>query len=208
MGAGEKNAIYCFKVWSGGKNKKNFEKFCSDLITAKPIKSRNTEHGIRCEPIAKREYQKYMNKIGHPVNVKPAGFFVSSKLYVLGCSPDGMVIYHNFGSGGDAFGLLEIKCPSSKFTVNPADVCSDKNFYLEMQDSTPTLKRNHEYYDQVQGQMGLTGAKWSDFVVYTKVGMTIERIPFDQEHWHQLREKLCTVYFKHFSPVAAKAKDN
>jgi hypothetical protein len=36
---------------------------------------------------------------------------------------------------------------------------------------TPKLKKNHEYYDQVQGQMGLTGTKWCDFVVYTQVRM-------------------------------------
>ena len=54
--------------------KRNFEKFCSDQITAKPFKSRSTEHGIYYEPIAKREYQKYMEKIGHPVSVKQSGF--------------------------------------------------------------------------------------------------------------------------------------
>ena len=70
---------------------------------------------------------------------------------------------------------------------------------------TPKLKKNHEYYDQVQGQMGLTGTKWCDFVVYTKVGMNVERITFDQDHWQQLREKLCSVYLTHFLPVAAKS---
>ena len=92
-----------------------------------------------------------MEKIGHPVSVKQSGFFVSPKLYILGCSPDGKVIDTNAGSNGDEFGLLEIKCPSSKFTVTPTDACSDKNFCLEIQGNTPKLKKNHEYYDQVQG---------------------------------------------------------
>ena len=104
------------------------------------------------------------------------------------------------------FGLLEIKCPSSKFAVTPLDACSDKNFYLESTENKPTLKRTHVYYDQIQGQMGLTGANWCDFVVYTKAGLHIERVRFDQEHWEQLREKLCERYFSHFLPIVTRAK--
>lgn len=30
------------------------------------------------------------------------------------------------------------------------------------------LKRNHTYYDQVQGQMAVTGLDKVDFIIYTK----------------------------------------
>ena len=186
------------------RRKKNFEKFCSDLINAKPFTSKSTEHGKHYEPIAGREYEKYMNLISHPVQVKRSGFFVSPKLSVLGCSPDGKVIDITTESVEDKFGLLKIKCPSSKFSVTPVDACSDKNFYLELCDNKPKPKEDHEYYDQVQGQMGLTGAKWCDFIVYTKVGMSIERIPFNNSHWKKLSDRLCSVYFTYFLPVAAK----
>ena len=53
------------------------------------------------------------------------------------------------------------------------------------------LKRTHAYYAQVQGQMDCTGAQWCDFVVYTKKGMSIERIAFDRGYWVELQEKLC-----------------
>ena len=72
------------------------------------------------EPIAKREYQKYMEKIGHPVRVKQSGLFVSPKLYILGCSPDGKVVDLNAGSDGDEFGLLEIKCPKLQIYCDPS----------------------------------------------------------------------------------------
>ena len=94
------------------KRKKNFKKFCCDQITAKLFKFRSTEHHIYYEPIAKKEYQKYMEKFGHPVSVKQSGFFVFPKLYFLGCSHDGKVIDTNASSNGNEFGLLEIKCPS------------------------------------------------------------------------------------------------
>ena len=145
-----------------------------------------------------------MNDIGHPVQVKRSGFFVSPKLYVLGCSPDGKVIDITSESVEDKFGLLEIKCPSSKFSVTPVDACSDKNFYLELCDNKPKLKEDHEYYDQVRGQMGLTGAKWCDFIVYTKVGMSIERIPFNNSHWKNLVTVFVMFILLISLPVAAK----
>ena len=74
---------------------------------------------------------------------------------------------------------------------------------MEKKDGKPTLKKGHVYYDQVQGLMGLTGAQWCDFIVYTRKGLSVERIKFDQDHWDTLCEKLCDYYFKYFLPVAA-----
>ena len=50
-----------------------------------------------------------------------------------------------------------------------------------MKDDFPVLKTNHEYYYQVQGRMGITGAKWCDFVTNTFHGMIIEHIYFDPD---------------------------
>ena len=65
------------------------------------------------------------------------------------------------------------------------------------------LKRTHAYYAQVQGQMGCTGAQWCDFLVYTKKGMSIERIAFDRGSWVELQEKLWQYYFTHFIKYVA-----
>ena len=48
----------------------------------------------------------------------------------------------------------------------------------------------HTYYAQVQRQMGITGAEWCDFVVFTKKGMSVERIAFDGHYWCDLERKL------------------
>lgn len=98
------------------RRKKNHEKFCNNLLDAKPFISVSTDHGIKYEPVALREYEKYMYKIGRPIKVEKSGFFVSPKLFYLGCSPDGKVVDT---SCTDQFGLVEIKCPSSKFSVTP-----------------------------------------------------------------------------------------
>ncbi|PFX31353.1 hypothetical protein AWC38_SpisGene3816 [Stylophora pistillata] len=75
------------------------------------------------------------------------------------------------------YGILEIKCPYKHRNVTPQTGCSgDRQFHLEMLDDFPVLKETHKYYKQVQGQMGISGAKWCDFITYTFKGMVIERI--------------------------------
>ena len=51
--------------------------------------------------------------------------------------------------------------------------------------------------------MGVTGAKWCDFIVYTGKGLYIERIPFDATFWQNLRTELLQYYFEHFLKFAA-----
>ena len=103
--------------------------------------------------------------------------------FCRGCAPNGKVIYPNYE---DLFGLLEVKFLRTKFQVSPPDACSDPKFFCERVGNMCKLKRTHAYYAQVQGQMGCTGAQWCDLVVYTKKGMSIERIAFDRGYWVEL----------------------
>jgi len=79
---------------------------------------------------------------------------------------------------------------------------SGPEFFCEAVNECYKLKRNHAYYTQVQGQMGCSGASWCDLIVYTKKGISVERIPFDAAYWATL--KLKTYYFTHFIKTAAK----
>ena len=63
-----------------------------------------------------------------------------------------------------------------KFWSHPLD--------LENVNGEPKLKQGHKYYTQVKELMGATGAKWCDVVLYTSKGMSIERVPFDEEYWN------------------------
>ena len=67
---------------------------------------------------------------------------------------------------------------------------------------TDKLKTSHAYYAQVQGQMGVSGVEWCDFVVYTKKGMSVERIPFKKQYWNDLKQP-SNYYFAHFIQHAA-----
>ena len=156
-------------------------------------------HGIKYEPVAIDKYHKYMHSQKTPVHVFKTGFVVCTNCPILGCSPDAKVIDPNCE---DPFGLLEVKGPETKFQVSPLDACSDPKFFCERIGNMCKLKTTHAYYAQVQGQMGCTGAQWCDFVVYTKKGMSIERIAFDRGYWVELQGKLCHYYFKHFIKYA------
>ena len=98
--------------------KRNHESFVNSLLHPKPFSSRYTNHGIKYEPVALEQYQKYMHSIRRPVNVLKSGLVVSIDAPYLGASPDGKVI----DSGClMPFGLLEVKCPETKFLVTPLD---------------------------------------------------------------------------------------
>lgn len=117
-----------------------------------------------------------MSSINKPLKVFNSGLVISMDAPYLGASPDGKVIDPGCS---DPIGLSEVKCPETKYLVNPLDACSDRSFVMEEVAGKLKLKRTHKYYVQVQGLMGVTGAKWCDFVVYTNKTISIERIPFD-----------------------------
>ena len=68
-------------------------------------------------------------------------------------------------------------------------------FHGEISENKCRLERDRAYYAQVQGQMGITGAKWCDFIVYTSKGLYVERIAFDAVFWQDLRSKVLDYYF-------------
>lgn len=82
----------------------------------------------------------YTEATGNPVQL--ASFVRHPTLPRVGCSPDGLV-------GDD--GLIEIKCP---FTTR-------EHVRTAMRQEVPD-----QYYAQVQGQLWVTGRRWSHFVSY------------------------------------------
>ena len=181
--------------------KRHHETLVKNLLNPKPFSSRYTNHGLKYESVALEQYQRYMMSIRRPVHIFKSGLVISPESPYLGASPDAKVIDPGCSK---PFGLSEVKCPETKYLVTPLDACSDRNFFLEEVHGNPKLKRTHKYYAQVQGLMGVTGARWCDFVVYTSKGMSIERIPFDVHFWNDLSTKLKLYYFKHFLSVAGK----
>ncbi|XP_039282190.1 uncharacterized protein LOC120350929 [Nilaparvata lugens] len=86
------------------------------------------------------------------IQVQPCGLFVDKEHDFLAASPDGLV-------GGD--NLIEVKCPKSaeNLTISEA-VIKVKSFCLEkLRCGNVRLKKNHNYYYQVQGQLHVAEKK-------------------------------------------------
>ena len=182
------------------KRQRNHDTFANSLMHPKHFTSKYVEHGIKYEPVALHEYEKFMKNRRTPVVVLNCGLIICKGNSILAATPDAKVI--DVGCV-DPFGLAEIKCPQTKFHVTPLDACSDPNFCLQRDsDDKCKLKRSHSYFKQVQGQMGIAGAQWCDFIVYTGKGLHVERIAFDEAYWKELERKLVNYYLDNFLQYA------
>ena len=122
-------------------------------------------------------------------NVKRTGFVINPGCPYLGASPDYIVFDP---TSVDAFGLLEIKCLQCSSTVETK--C------LKIFNGQLKLRKTHEYYYQIEGQLGVTGLKWCDLMVLCKDDWHIERIPFDKDFFNSMCYNLDIFYFEYYLP--------
>ena len=107
-----------------------------------------------------------------------SGLILHSECYMLGASVDGRVTCDCCGVGN-----LEIKCPFSHRDKNIQQYVNQRNSCLAQSTDTVDvdyiLKQNHHYYTQVQHQMYVTGALYTDFVVYLPKESAVVRVKTD-----------------------------
>ena len=104
----------------------------------------------------------YQKSIGSMFMVEETGIYISDCGF-LGASPDGIVKDHS----GHIVRLVEVKCPYKGRNKTLKQMYDDNSFCCSLVNGYPTLKQNHDYYYQVQGQMAITGVHTCDFVVWT-----------------------------------------
>ena len=154
------------------------------ILHPKSFYSVQTEWGITQEPVAIQEYIRYQQSAGYyDLVVHPSGFIVSEDYSYLGASPDGVITCPSLP---EQHGYLEVKCPYSQHNVTPIEACATTGFCCELDDNDQTeikLRKTHKYYAQVQGHMAIGKRQWCDFNIYTKKGIAVERIPFDEDYW-------------------------
>ena len=94
--------------------------------------------------------------------VKPTGIWLYENGY-MGASPDGLV--YPSKDATSPCGIVEIKCPYSlrNKEIKATFMWSQLSYLTER----AQLKRNHEYYHQVQGAMYAVRVPWCDFCVWT-----------------------------------------
>jgi hypothetical protein len=173
------------------KRKKNIDdNFLCKLFGGQKFTSSATSYGKAHEAKAKYEY---MNKF-HGAHVHDCGLIVNPSYSFLGATPDGKVCWE-----GET-GILEIKCPYSARDYTIREALKLDNFCLAENNGVIELKKGHDYYCQVQGQLLLSGAPFCDFVVYTINDLHTERIIPDQIFQQNMLNKLATFYMLHGMP--------
>ena len=114
------------------------------------------------------------------VKMHNTGFFINPSVPFLGASPDGLVSCDCCGVN-----VIEVKCP---FCAK--DDMVDRVSYLEMgDDGKLKLSRKHQYFYQVQTQLGVCRLESAFFVVWTEKDLHVEPISFDEEFWDMICHK-------------------
>ncbi|WAR21539.1 KCTD5-like protein [Mya arenaria] len=115
-----------------------------------------TSYGHVNEKNAKKLYINKTNSHLHDV-----GLIVNPVIPFLGASPDGIIC-----KDGES-GILEVKCPYSARDMTISEAVRDlKGFFLIDDGDTIRLKKNHQHYFQVQGQLMISGAAFCDCCIY------------------------------------------
>ena len=172
----------------------SFENLVVQLNPSRPVTTANMRRGIELEPRAAMVYANVAK--GGLVNLYPSGLVINPKCPWLGCSPDRKVYDSEAANQGlNPFGLLEIK------VVKEGETDFGNVRYVTTDPITKelTLKRNHEYYYQVQCQLGLTGIEWCDFFSYMNdTKFMCIRILFDQDFFQSSKDKVDNFFFNYF----------
>ena len=120
------------------------------------------ERGIKYEPDAAKFYFDT-----NTVNIYKSGFVINPSIPFLGASPDYRV--YDPSEPISPYGLLEIKCPLCDSVYNV-------KFLKHFEDGTLSINRNGEHFIQIMGQLGLSGLKWCDYLVWCENDFHLERI--------------------------------
>ena len=105
------------------------------------------------------------------------------------------------------YGFVEIKCPHKYkiihyqwlvriliFVVNLLLLMVNTKQQIE-------IKKEHQYFSQIQGQMAVGCRSWSDFVIYILNEAHIQRIYFNNDFWKsELLPKLIHFYDNCLAP--------
>lgn len=168
--------------------RRDIQKLCQSLFNPPELHTPAVVHGRLNEGKARTKFQEVSS-----LKVEKCGLFVHD-LYPNFCaSPDGIISSEN--------AVLEIKSPYSgkdaKIEVGPLFP------YLCQEQGRITLKRNHKYYYQIQGQMGLARKAHCYFVVHTAVDIYYVKIDFDQVFFDNMIEKLGVFFSDHYVKYVA-----
>ena len=173
------------------------------LLYSKFEGNTSTKWGLLQEQPTKAKYLEEKRAISSPdYTVIQSGLTVRVDCPWLGASPDGLV-YDPTEDPPE--GIIEIKNPYSVRNLTLREAATGKSgFCLEItkEKNCLQLKKNHDYYYQIQCTLFCTNRQWCDLVVRAK-DMHTERLYFDKDFWKEALRKLKQFYFTAILPELA-----
>ena len=170
--------------------------FINSKLAPKPITTPAIDYGKRNEDVAIGCYIDHQRKKGVIVKVCKCGLWIDSAIPWLAATPDSIL------EVGEDRGCLEVKCPYVCANMSLAQASmKSSSFCLQNGNGTLQLKRNHQYFYQIQVQLHVTRLLWCDFVVWTPNEIYIEKIDYDQRFIEKAISKARTFYFTVFLPA-------
>ena len=187
------------------KRRSKYEKLVESMLYKPPPSTvKALEWGRSHEDIARSCYvNEKVATHGDSYRVVTTGIHVCMHKPWLAASPDGLV--EDPSEPPDRqHGLLEIKCPYSARMYKPETACTELNrFCCNLVNGTPTLKKTHDYYYQIQGALYITGRPWCDLFIWTPIGTFVERLDYDPTFWDKAYVKLHKFYHEYLLPELA-----
>lgn len=102
--------------------------------------------------------------------------------------------------------MIEVKCSYSTRFENPEILVANKK--LKYFNENRELRRNHNYFYQIQGLLNITEINWCDLFIWTWVGRFSIRIKRDIEFWEdKMLKPLCDFYLSFILPELVKSQD-
>ena len=106
---------------------------------------------------------------------------------MLAASPDAIL------EVGEDKGCLEVKCPYLCANKSIAQIVIESpSFCLQNDNGMLQLKRNHQYFYQIQQQLYVT---WCNFVVWTPIEIFVEEIDYEPQFVEVAVSKAQKFYF-------------
>ena len=147
-----------------------------------------TTWGLEHEQTARDCYVKLFEPNHCDFKVTDSGFVISTTHPYLGASPDG-----NINCTCCGYGVLEVKCPFKAVNKSFHDLAKDTNFCLKEVDGKFHLRLGHKYAYQVQAQMFVCKAAYSDFVVWSVRECVVIRVHPDPD-FHKTVQAITSFY--------------
>ncbi|CAG9132575.1 unnamed protein product [Plutella xylostella] len=142
----------------------------TDLSNVPSIK-----HGKNNEYTALRELEQALN-----TKISQCGLSIDKEFSFLGASPDGKC----------DLGIIEVKCPSSAYKMDPEEAIRLKKVdFWKYASNKLVVNRNHKWFYQIQGQLRITGQNTCIFAIWTGPGnIKYELINKDDQFWKEKME--------------------